>query len=206
MEYIIDLLFSAAPYVQYISFGLLILAGLNIPVSEDLVFIISASIAATIVPQNTVYIFAGCFLGAYLSDIVAYSIGRFLGPKIFRFSFFKKTFPEQKIQKIEDYFEKFGKKTLFIGRFIPFGVRNVLFFTAGLIKLAVPKFLIVDLLALVCTSTILFTIGFTVGINYKNIFPYLDLYKFSLFIIFILFIVFIILKKKKGEPKNEIAV
>ena len=67
---------SVANNLHFISFGLLILAGFNIPISEDLVFIISASIAAAVIPENRFLIFAGCFLGASFSDIIAYSIGR----------------------------------------------------------------------------------------------------------------------------------
>ena len=76
MEFLSELLYEWARYVHLISFGLLILAGFNFPVSEDLIMIISGSIAATIVPENTFYIFAGCFWGAYFSDIIAYSLGR----------------------------------------------------------------------------------------------------------------------------------
>jgi membrane protein DedA with SNARE-associated domain len=94
MELISGILYNAAPYVHFISCGLLLLAGLNIPISEDVVFIVSSSIAATIVPQNTAAIFLGCFTGAYVSDIMAYGIGRYAGGRIlqskrlFRLDFF----------------------------------------------------------------------------------------------------------------------
>ena len=56
MDYITNILLNAAPYVHFISFGLLLLAGFNLPISEDLVFIVSASIAATMVPVVTLTI------------------------------------------------------------------------------------------------------------------------------------------------------
>jgi len=202
MEYLASILQNAAPMVHFISFGLLILAGFNMPVSEDLVFIISASIAATIVPQNAVYIFIGCFLGAYCSDIIAYSLGRFLGPKLLTISFFRKNLPQERIDKIESYFEKYGSKTLFFGRFIPFGIRNVLFITSGLIKLRFIKFLIVDLIALSVTSSILFYLGYSFGNNYKVIIPYLDQYKYIIFSLFIIAILFFVIKGKI-DKKNE---
>lgn len=190
-----------APNVHFISFGLLILAGFNFPVSEDLVFIVSASIAATIVPENTVYIFTGCFLGAYFSDVIAYVLGRTLGRKLLKISFFQKFFPEEKIEKIERYFLKYGGKTLFFGRFIPFGMRNVLFATSGIVKMKIRKFLAVDLMALSVTSTIMFYLGYSLGRNYKVIFPYLNRYKFAILAIFILFIVFILIRNRMNKYK-----
>jgi len=72
-----DYLISMAPYLHYVSFALLILAGFNLPISEDVVMIVSGSIAATVVPENTFIILVGCFLGAYISDIFAYCMGRY---------------------------------------------------------------------------------------------------------------------------------
>lgn len=192
-----------APSVHFISFGLLILAGFNFPVSEDIVFIVSASIAATLVPENTLYIFIGCFLGAYFSDIIAYMLGRTVGRKILQFSFFQKLFPEEKILYIENHFLKYGGYTLFFGRFIPFGMRNVLFFTSGVIKMRIQKFMAVDLLALSVTSSIMFYLGYSLGQNYSIVFPYLNRYKFLVFAIFIFIILFFFIKGRLKKYKTE---
>ncbi|MCL1911248.1 MAG: DedA family protein [Leptospirales bacterium] len=179
MESISELLFNAAPYVHFISFGLLLLAGFNLPVSEDVVYIVSASIAATIVPENTFKILAGCFAGAYISDIMAYSIGRFLIGDILlkkpKLGIIKRGFSEERMLRLKSYFDRYGLKTLFFGRFIP--VRNILFMTCGLMKMRLRHFLIVDMCALTCTSAILFSIGYTLGENYDKIFPYIQRYK-----------------------------
>jgi len=192
-----------APQVHFISFFLLLLAGFNLPVSEDIVFIVSAAIASSIVPENTIQIFIGCFVGAYFSDIIAYSIGRFGGNKLLKINLFKKMMPEDRIITIEKYFEKYGKKTLFFGRFIPFGVRNVMFISAGLIRMKPIKFLLIDLLALCFTSTILFSLGYSFGNKYKLIFPYLNRYKIVVFSIFLLVIALIFLKKHINQKKNS---
>lgn len=201
MDFIPELLYSVAPYVHFIAFGLLMLAGLNLPVSEDIVFIVSASIAATIVPQNTPLIFAGCFAGAYASDIVAYLIGRyFIGgflikhPAVKEWRIVKLLFGEKNISRLEEYFNKYGSKTLFFGRFVP-GIRNLLFMTCGLTKMKMPRFLIIDICALCCTSAILFSIGYNLGENYDIIFPWLDKYKIIILIIFIA--AMILLNRKK---------
>lgn len=196
-----DIMSGLLPYVQYISFGLIMLSGFNIPISEDMVIIVSASIAATKMPHNAFYIFAGCFLGAYMSDIVAYLIGRhginkiLFSKMMLRSKIVNREKVEHKIGRVREYFIRYGGKTLFFARFIPFGVRNVTFMTCGLIKMKMTKFMIIDLCAAACTSTILFCLGYTFGNNYEMIFPYLSRYKFIIIIIFITVIILLILRK-----------
>jgi membrane protein DedA with SNARE-associated domain len=185
---------SVAHNLHFISFGLLLLAGFNVPVSEDLVFIVSASIAAAVYPENAYIIFAGCFLGAYLSDLIAYSIGRHGLPFIQKFGFLKSDKMKERIVSLHIYFKKYGGKTLFFGRFIPFGVRNIMFITAGLVRVNIFKFMIIDFLALSVTSTILFAVGYKFGENIDLIMIYLSKYKITIFFIFLTVILIFILK------------
>ncbi len=202
MDIIISLLQTAAPKAHFIAFGLLVLAGFNLPVSEDIIFIISSSLAATVVPENFYKLFIGCFMGAYISDVIAYGIGRFAGNKVlesnrlYKIKVFKKNFSREKLKKIELYFDKYGAKTLFFGRFIPFGVRNMLFITAGLIKMPFRRFLIVDLAALSFTSSILFYLGHIFGQNYQELFLQLKKYKIIIFSLFIVFLLLLFWKHK----------
>ncbi len=196
------LLKSMVQHTHFISFGLLLLAGFNIPVSEDLVFIISASIAATTVPENSVKIFAGCFLGAFLSDITAYTIGRYginrilFSPLLVRARIVNRASLEYKLEKAKGFFDRYGGKALFFGRFIPFGVRNVIFMSCGLTHMPFIKFMIIDLAALTCTSSILFFLGYSFGNNYDIILSYISRYKIVIFILFALLVLLIIIRKK----------
>ena len=203
LEAISHLLFSMAPQAHWIAFGLLLLAGFNLPISEDLVFIISASIAATIIPENVIPIFLGCFFGAYFSDLIAYLLGRYALNKILTINFFRRQIPPSKIEKMTSFFDKYGNKTLLLGRFIPFGVRNFIFITSGLIKMKLTKFLLLDFIALIFTSTILFSLGYIFGNNYQKIFPYLDKYKIIITLFLVLLILFFYFKKKIVDKKNS---
>ena len=198
-----DLLYSLAPNIQYVSFLLLILAGFNLPFSEDLIFIISASIAATIIPENTVVIFIGCFAGAYLSDIIAYLIGWFAGDYVLNKKKIIRTRHLKKMEKIEQYFEKYGILTLFFGRFIPFGVRNLLFITAGIAKVRTIKFLVVDLSALLISSTILFTSGFMFGKNFHVLIEKINKYKIVILYLFIAIAIITISYKMINKYKKK---
>ncbi len=212
MDYITGLLFSAAPYVHYIALSLLFLAAFNLPISEDLVIIVSASIAATIVPENTWKIYLCCWLGAYSSDIIAYFIGKyFIGeyllkhPVISKLRIINKGLSEERVEKLKKYFSRYGLKTLFFGRFIP--LRNILFMTCGLIKMPVKNFMTVDALALTCTSSILFYISYSLGENYMAVLPWVNRYKTVLLILIGLAVIWINRKKikalfKKREKEN----
>lgn len=154
MEALTPFIEANIQYAHLIIFGALLLAGLNIPVSEDAMLFISAILAASH-KDYLPHLFIGVYMGAYLSDLICYSLGRFLGPKLFEIRFFAKMVSQERIDKIHTFYEKYGIVTLLIGRFIPFGVRNGLFLTAGLGQMNFVKFALSDLTA--CTiSTITF--------------------------------------------------
>jgi membrane protein DedA with SNARE-associated domain len=198
METIVQFLFEHAQYAHWIVFGALMLAGFNVPISEDLMIILSATIAATIVPENTYKLFAGVFLGCYISDWVCYWIGRSFGPKLWNISWFAKTFDRKRINQVQQYYEKYGFWTLLVGRFIPFGVRNCLFLTAGLGKMPFGKFLLSDGIACIISNTALFTLAFFVGKNYHALLGSIKTFNIFLFGAFVVSgIAFFWYKKKK---------
>lgn len=154
MEYLLELIQSNVQHAPFLIFGLLLLAGLNIPVSEDgMIFV--AAVLASHYPGHTAVLFTAVYLGAYFSDLICYWLGRLAGPKLLEINFFSSMVTPERRWKIYAYYEKHGVITLIIGRFIPFGVRNGLFLTAGLGRMNFLKFALSDLLA--CTiSTITF--------------------------------------------------
>jgi len=147
---------------HWIIFGMLLLAGFNIPVSEDAMLFISALLAF----QNPEYLyplFAGVFLGAYFSDLICYWLGRKLGPKIWKNKFFAKMVSPEKVKRIGSFYEKYGIVTLIFGRFIPFGFRNGLFLTAGFGKMNFLKFALSDLCACIISCVSFFSIYYKFG-------------------------------------------
>jgi membrane protein DedA with SNARE-associated domain len=154
MDALIDVIQNHIEYAPIIIFGVLLLAGLNIPISEDGMLFIAASLATTN-PEILLDLFLAVYLGAYFSDLICYGLGRLLGPKILQIKFFARMLSQDKIDKIHDYYQRYGILTLIFGRLIPFGVRNGLFLTAGIGKMSATKFACSDLFA--CTiSTVSF--------------------------------------------------
>ncbi|HSX26316.1 MAG TPA: DedA family protein [Chlamydiales bacterium] len=198
METLIQFIFEHAQYAHWIVFGALMLAGINVPISEDLMIIFSAVLAATVVPENIYKLFAAVFLGCYISDWACYWVGRSLGPKLWNISWFAKTFDRKRIDQIHAYYAKYGFFTLLVGRFIPFGVRNCLFLTAGLGRMPFGRFLLSDGIACICSNTILFTVAYQVGKNYQTLLESIKTFNIFLFSAFVVLIIaFIWYKKKK---------
>lgn len=162
MEELIHLIQANIPYAPYIIFGALLLAGLNIPVSEDAMLFVSAVLASAY-PDYLVQLFIAVYLGAYLSDLVCYWLGRILGPKLFEIRFFANRISAQRIGKIHLFYEKYGLITILVGRFIPFGVRNGLFLTAGLGRMNFLKFALADLTACTITTISYFSLYYHYG-------------------------------------------
>ncbi|EPZ52076.1 SNARE-like domain protein [Bacteriovorax sp. BAL6_X] len=166
MEFIDQIMLYINTHVHmapFIIFGLLLLAGFNIPISEDLMLFTSAILAAKN-PEYLYPLFIGVFLGAYLSDLICYGfIGRYLGPKIFGIKFFASMVTPERLDTVNAFFKKYGVFTLIFGRFVPFGFRNALFLSAGLGRMNAWKFALSDLLAASISCVVYFTVYYKFG-------------------------------------------
>ena len=162
IENIMQMIQNNVEMAPYISFGLLLLAGFNIPVSEDALLFINAILAAKN-PDQKYFLFTGVFLGAYFSDLICYWLGRTLGPKLWKIKFFANMVNPKSVDRLSGFYNRYGVMTLIIGRFIPFGVRNGLFLTAGISKMDARKFALGDLVASTITCSIFFTLYFNYG-------------------------------------------
>lgn len=203
MSYIIDWIVNHADQAHYLIFLALMLAGFNVPISEDLLIVIGSLLAATVIPENSWLLFLFIFLGCYLSDWVAYWIARKFGRKLWKLKWFARTIPLKRLEQTQRFYTQYGFWTLFFGRFIPFGVRNCLFFTAGLGKMPFRKFLISDGLACLISNTILFWTTFFLGKNYQPLLRWLKTFNliiFSLFVVTIIALFWYNVHKKKSNP------
>ena len=160
MDSIIEFITSHAGHAHWLIFFLNLTCWLQSAHRPRLLLIISAVLAATVVPENTLALFFAVFLGALFSASIAYWIGRSLGPKLFRFPFFSRLLTPQRLENIKKFHEKFGLWSLIIGRFIPFGVRNCIFMSSGLSKMPFSRFILRDALACFLWSSVSFSILF----------------------------------------------
>ncbi len=182
-----------------IIFSLLLLAGFNLPVSEDLMLFTSAILAVKN-PEHLWPLFIGVFAGAYFSDLIAYSLGRFLGPKLWNIKMFAKMVKPEQVDKVSAFYKKYGVITLILGRFIPFGVRNALFITAGLGKMRFLKFALSDLLACTISCSIFFYLYFNFG---EKVIDIIKKGNMVIFAVFITFIIYYLFNKKRSTASKS---
>jgi membrane-associated protein len=180
----------------------LMLAGLNIPISADVIIIIAATLAATLLKGSIVSLYLAVFVGSCVAAYFAYLQGRFLGHVLMKKAFFKKLFPQERLEKINQYYKKHSWATLIIGRFIPFGFRNALFISAGLSKFPFRKLIVIDLVACFLWSSTLFTTFYHLISKTENILPLIK--KFNLIIFFILGLSIISLVWYKQAKRRQI--
>jgi membrane-associated protein len=169
LSQLLDFICANARDAHWIIFLLLMLAGFGLPISEDLLLITGGAIASTCIPNKTLHLFIWIYMGCWMSAWIAYWIGRLLGPKLYDIPWFNRILTPKRIHRLHHYYEKFGIFTFIVGRFIPGGVRNALFMTSGLGKMPFLKFILRDGFACLISSSVIFTIGYQFGYNYKVI-------------------------------------
>lgn len=162
MTELLHLINENAIYAPYITFIALILSGLNIPISEDLLIVCNGLLAAShkeMVPQ----LYLGIFIGAYLSDLLCFSLGKHLGLRLFNQPLWRHKGPPRQLKKVERHFEKHDIATLILGRFIPFGVRNAIYIAAGLSRYSSIRFAVTDFFAALFSTSLLFFLVYRYG-------------------------------------------
>lgn len=177
MELLTNYICAHADYAHIILFCLLLLAGCNIPISEDLILLIGGVIASTCLPEHTLRMYLWIYAGCLISAWEAYCLGRFFGPKLYKFRLLSYILTPSRIDKLNLFYEKYGIFTFIVGRFCPGGVRNALFMTSGLGKMPFLTFLVRDTIACTVASLTLFWLGYEFGEHWKDIYKYVSTYE-----------------------------
>jgi membrane-associated protein len=204
MESLVEIITHHAHHAHWYIFIAIILAGFNLPFSADILILLSAILAATIVPEHAWLLFFSILIGCYLSAMCAYWLGRLLGSTLCKKTFFAKLFHAQRLAKIKTFYEKYGLWTLVIGRFIPFGVRNCIFMSSGMSKLHFGKFILMDAIACSLWCSSIFYLFFTLGQNYEVIWHYLKTFNLLIFVAFSVTVISFIWYKSKKRSRRQI--
>lgn len=140
-----------------------------------------------ILPGDTLLIAAGVFaaegklplaltiavvsLAAILGDNTGYTIGRLLGPRLFK----KRdgiVFRQEYVQRAEHFYERFGSKTMLLSHFIPF-VRSFAPLVAGVAKMPRPSFFFFDAVGDIFWAAVVTLLGYWFGSRIPNLDHYI---------------------------------
>ncbi len=100
-------------------------------------------------------------IAAIAGDAANYSIGRWVGPKVFAWES-SRWFNKDAFNKTHDFYEKHGPITIVVGRFLPF-IRTFTPFVAGVADMTYPKFAFYNVTGGILWVCSLTGLGFLVG-------------------------------------------
>lgn len=123
----------------------------------------------------------GSMVGAFVNYYLALLLGRKILSKYGKYFFIK----EDALQKMDDYFEKHGHISTFIGRLLP-GIRQLISIPAGLARMNLAVFSIYTALGASIWSLVLVLLGYTIGENQELLDTYL--HQITLGVVAILFL------------------
>jgi membrane-associated protein len=166
---------------------------------DSLLFAAGALAATEGSPLNVGVLYLILTVAAIIGDTVNYWIGAKIGPKVFaqeKSRFFKKEY----LIRTQQFYEKYGGKTIIIARFIPI-IRTFAPFVAGIGTMNYLKFIVYNIVGAILWVTICLFLGYFFGnipIVKKN---------FSLVILAIVFISILpaiieIIRSRMAAKKN----
>lgn len=142
LDIYLEAIITSFPILTYFLLFLIIFLETGVVVTpflpgDSLLF--AAGALAAIGAFNITLLFLVVFAAAVIGDTVNYHIGKYLGPKVFRkeSSWF---FDKKNLVYAEKYYEKHGKKTIILARFIPI-LRTFAPFVAGIGKMSYKTFI-----------------------------------------------------------------
>ncbi len=202
MNGIVEWITSYAQHAHWLLFGLTLLAGVNLPVSIDLVLFCAAFLSARFVPEHTVLLFLSTLLGCYLSGWCGYWFGRLLCPYLAKVRVFSWLLKVERLEKVRKFYEKWGAPAYIIGRFIPFGVRNCLFMSSGLSKAPFKRFALIDAVGCSLWCSTMFFLFYTLSRNYEVLWHYLKVFNLVIFLFFGVTVIAIIWYKSRKKRRD----
>ncbi len=113
----------------------------------------------------------GCFIAAVLGDSAGYAFGKNVGRRLFTRED-SLLFHKDNLIKAEKFYEKHGKKTIILARFIPF-VRTFAPIVAGIGKMTYPTFLSFNIIGGALWALGISYAGYFLGKSIPNVDKYL---------------------------------
>jgi membrane protein DedA with SNARE-associated domain len=147
--------FSSYPYLGCAA--LFLLCGLGLPLPEEVVLLFAGYVCFEGLADRTTMIVVCC--GAILlGDILPFYLGRHYGPRLLRIRLLRMLVTPERLARFDVWFRRRGEMVVFFSRFIA-GIRVVSFFTAGTMKMAWTRFLLLDLAGIVLVGPLLVWVG-----------------------------------------------
>ncbi len=150
---------------------------------------------------NIYILIIGAFIASVLGDSLGYYIGKKIGPKIFTREdslFFKHAY----VERTQKFFERHGKKTIFLARYIPI-VRTFAPLLAGVGQMRYRSFLVYNIAGGAAWALVLSLVGYFLGTRVPNIEKYILPIVIGIFVLsFIPVIIELVRNTRKGKQTH----
>jgi membrane protein DedA with SNARE-associated domain len=142
-------------------FTVLSVAGLGVPISEDLTLLLGGGLASRGITRFLPTLAVG-YLGVLFGDALIHQWGQRMGPRAYAAPLVQKALSAERQQKLREHFAKHAFLTVVVGRHTPF-LRAPIFFLSGASGMKLLPFLIADALSAAVTVPVVVTLGYYFG-------------------------------------------
>ncbi|MDR0389689.1 MAG: phosphatidylserine decarboxylase [Spirochaetaceae bacterium] len=174
-----DFLVRYVHFFPAAAFAGLLLAGLNVPISEDIV-IITGALVSRGAPELFVPSLLAIYSGVIISDFTSFFIGVLIRKGVVKVKFASALLCPENLDRVRHYLDKNGMLAFIVCRFIPLGMRNTLFMASGFLSLPLRRFAFYDIIAAAISVNTLFFLVYCFGEDVKNPFHIAGLLLFAL--------------------------
>lgn len=200
-------------FVEQGSYGLmlvaLLIAGLGLPLPEDIVLISGGILVQRGVTNLWVTVGVLVF-GVLAGDLTLFLLARRAGPAIYRRKFIARVLPPARRQKLEGLFAKYGGLVIFCARHVA-GLRAPTFAVAAIHGMSVWRFLFWDSVGLAVSLPVVMYLGYLFADSIEqaldNVATVEHYILLGVFVVIVLFAAFhtvkAILKRRGPDPEPE---
>jgi len=124
----------------------LMICGAGLPLPEDIT-LVAGGVIAGLGYANVHAMFALTMFGVLLGDAAIFLLGHHYGARILQWRSVARVLTPSRYAKVQQKFERYGNRMLFIARFLP-GMRTTVYLTAGMThRVSFLRFLLLDSVA-----------------------------------------------------------
>lgn len=152
-----NLLSLIAPFPYIGLFVLPVIGSLGFPLPEDGILLLCGMLISRNMAEPTPALLA-VYMGILISDYLIFAVGRRYGQQIVSHKIFRRLISAEQLVTFETRFRKSGNLLILFGRQI-FWLRAKIFLVAGIMKMPVRSFLLMDAVASLLTVAFMVTAG-----------------------------------------------
>jgi len=142
-------------------FLILLATGLGVPVPEELPIAIAAMMARWEVMHWPGALLA-CLGGVLAGDLLLYGVGRHFGRRILEWPAARRILTPEREARVMETYRRHGLKFVVTARLV-MGLRAAAFLTAGLVRVPFPRFIVVDVAAVLLSVPLSFGVAYAVA-------------------------------------------